>query len=91
MEDLATAFGAVDIVIIGVVVVVVGVLGFLMPLYIVAINGKLRRMNEQLDVLAKVSGGNSVTKNTLELLSEARIQNDLQRQLIRAYGHEPEA
>ena len=90
MEDVMSALGVLGMCIVGLFVLFVAILGFLMPIYIMSMNSKVRRMNEQLDTLIKVSGGNSVTKSTNELLAEVRTQNELQRQLLRAQGHEPE-
>lgn len=65
------------------------VLAFLLPFYVFAINAKLAALLKKVDQTNAV-GSNVLTQNHARY-ETLQAQNGLLRQLLRAYGHEPES
>lgn len=88
--DFLSGIGVIGILATFLFFVFVAILAFLLPVYVMLINGKLRRLNAQMEALIYESSGKQISQISTALLSETQTNNALQRQLLRAYGHEPE-
>jgi len=83
-------FGSISLILLGLIVVIV-------PIVIMSqLHGIQKRLEASFQILGKTcdliqKGNHSNMGSEIELLRELKIQNKLTRQLLKAYGHEPEA